>query len=659
MGIYEEGGGGEEKEEEEVAETAARVAPWRRQITVRGLIVSSIIGCIYSVIGMKLCLTTGITPNFNVSAALLGFILVRTWSKVAQKLGIKSAPFTRQENTIIQTCAVACYSIAVGGGLGSYLLGMNKKAYEQTGVDAVGNSPSSYKDPAMGWLTAYLLVVCFIGIFVLVPLSKILIIDYKLTFPTGMATAVLINGFHTKNDKMARKQVKGFVKFMSYSFLWAFFQWFFTGKAADCGFSHFPTFGLQAWKKTFYFDFSTTYVGTGMICPHIVNVSMLLGAVLSWGVMWPLMEKRKGDWFPANLPETSMKSLNGYKVFISIALLLGDGLYNFTKILCFTLLSIQGRFKNRRRVSGRVEQNKSHDDLMKDEIFVREGIPMWVGVIGYIVLTIIAVGVIPMIFHQVKWYWVILIYAITPTLAFCNAYGAGLTDMNMAYNYGKVGLFVMAALAGKENGVIAGLAGCGIVKSVVNVSVNLMLDFKTGHLTLTSSRAMFLSQAIGTIIGCVVAPLSFFLFYNAFDVGNPNGEYKAPFALVYRNLASVSIEGFSVLPQHCLQMCYGFFGLAVMMNLVKDVCPKRIGKWIPVPMAMAVPFIIGGNLGIDMCVGSVIVYVWHKLKSKQAELMVAAVASGMICGEGLWILPASILALAKVYPPICMKFLPS
>lgn len=284
---------------------------------------------------------------------------------------------------------------------------------------------------------------------------------------------------------------------------------------------------------------------------------------------------------------------------------------------------------------------------------------MWVGFVGYIVLTIIAVVVIPIIFHQVKWYWVILAYAIAPTLAFCNAYGAGLTDMNMAYNYGKVGLFVMAALAGKENGVVAGLAGCGLVKSVVNVSVNLMLDFKTGHLTLTSPRAMFLSQAIGTIIGCVVAPLSFFLFYNAFDVGNPDGEYKAPYALVYRNLAIVSVEGFSALPQHCLQLCYGFFGFAVMMNLVKDVCPRRIGKWIPLPVAMAVPFLIGGNLGIDMCVGSVVVYVWHKLNTKQAELMVAAVASGMICGEGLWILPASILALAKVYPPICMKFVPS
>lgn len=33
-----------------------------------------------------------------------------------------------------------------------------------------------------------------------------------------------------------------------------------------------------------------------MICPHIVNWSMLLGAILSWGIMWPLMEKRAGDW---------------------------------------------------------------------------------------------------------------------------------------------------------------------------------------------------------------------------------------------------------------------------------------------------------------------------------------------------------------------------
>jgi hypothetical protein len=57
-----------------------------------------------------------------------------------------------------------------------------------------------------------------------------------------------------------------------------------------------------------------------MICPHIVNISTLLGAILSYGVLWPLISKNKGDWYPANVPESSMKSLYGYKVSIVASL---------------------------------------------------------------------------------------------------------------------------------------------------------------------------------------------------------------------------------------------------------------------------------------------------------------------------------------------------
>ena len=92
-----------------------RVQPWTRQLTIRGVTASIIIGSVYSVIAMKLNLTTGLVPNLNVSAALLAFIFVRTWTKTLQKAGFVTKPFTRQENTMIQTCAVACYSISVGG----------------------------------------------------------------------------------------------------------------------------------------------------------------------------------------------------------------------------------------------------------------------------------------------------------------------------------------------------------------------------------------------------------------------------------------------------------------------------------------------------------------------------------------------------------------
>ncbi|KAJ0779052.1 putative oligopeptide transporter, OPT superfamily [Helianthus annuus] len=611
-------------------EGSRRLPPWTQQITVRGIVASVILGCIYSIIAMKLNLTTGMTPNMNVSAALLAFVFMRTWTKMLQKSGISSVPFTRHENTMIQTCSVACYSIAIGGGYGSYLLGLNKKTYELAGGSS---SPGTYKEPGVGWMMGYSFLVCFIGLFVLVPLRKVLIVDYKLIFPSGMATGVLINGFHSQGDDMAKKQVKGFSKYFSASFLWGFFQWFFTGKEGDCGFAQFPTFGLKAWKNTFYFDFSMTYVGTGMICPHIVNLSLLFGAVVSWGIMWPLIGTKKGDWFPTGLPESSMKSLNGYKAFISIALILGDGLYNFVKILCITSMNVRGRFKTN-NLNPVIEKKVSEEEQRMNENFIRETIPMSIGGIGYIIFAIIAVIAIPYMFHEVKWYYVIIAYIFAPSLAFCNAYGAGLTDFNMAYNYGKIGLFMMAALAGKDDGVVAGMAGCGLVKSVVSVSCILMHDLKTGQLTLTSPRTMLLSQAIGTAIGCIVSPLSFFLFYKAFDIGNPNGEYKAPYAIIYRNLAILGVQGFSALPKHCLQLCYGFFAFAVAINMIKDVLPKKIGKWMPLPICMAVPFLVGGYFAIDMCIGSLVVFVWHKVNAKEVDSMVPAVASGLICGEG-------------------------
>ncbi|KAM0839509.1 hypothetical protein ACQ4PT_060261 [Festuca glaucescens] len=636
------------------AHASGRVPPWREQLTARGMVASLAVGAMYSVIVMKLVLTTGLVPTLNVSAALIAFVVLRGWTKALARLGVVARPFTRQENTVVQTCAVACYSIAVGGGFGSYLLALDKKAYEAAGEETVGNVPGSYKEPGIAWMTGFLLAVSFVGILALVPLRKIMIIDYKLTYPSGTATAVLINGFHTPHgDSMAKQQVNGFTKYFGISFFWSFFQWFFSG-GDNCGFSQFPTFGLIAWKNSFFFDFSLTYVGAGMICSHLVNLSLLLGAILSWGVMWPLISDLEGDWYPSNIPESSMSSLQGYKAFICIALILGDGLYNFAKIIALTIKNLieKSKLKNTKKE----EDIPVLDDLHRNEVFVRDSLPTWLAYCGYIALSVLAVIAIPMMFHEMKWYYVVIAYVLAPALGFCNAYGAGLTDMNMAYNYGKVALFILAAWAGKDSGVVAGLVGCGLVKSLVSISADLMQDFKTGHLTLTSPRSMIIAQAIGTAMGCVIGPLTFLLFYKAFDIGNPEGPWKAPYALIYRNMAILGVEGFSALPLHCLQLCYGFFGFAVVANLMRDLFPAKYGRWVPLPMAMGVPFLVGASFAIDMCVGSLVVFIWHRFDRSKAAQMVPAVASGLICGDGLWIFPSALLALAKISPPLCMAF---
>ena len=47
---------------------------------------------------------------------------------------------------------------------------------------------------------------------------------------------------------------------------------------------------------------------------------MMVGAILSWGIMWPLIGKRAGDWYPPGLSSTDFTGLFGYKVSLDTPL---------------------------------------------------------------------------------------------------------------------------------------------------------------------------------------------------------------------------------------------------------------------------------------------------------------------------------------------------
>jgi hypothetical protein len=87
----------------------------------------------------------------------------------------------------------------------------------------------------------------------------------------------------------------------------------------------------------------------------------------------------------------------------------------------------------------------TYDERRRNEIFMKESIPDWIAVCGYIILAAISSVEIPHMFPDImRWYYVLIAYVFAPFLAFCNAYGTGLTDQNMAYNYSKVSLFLLA-----------------------------------------------------------------------------------------------------------------------------------------------------------------------------------------------------------------------
>lgn len=122
-------------------------------------------------------------------------------------------------------------------------------------------------------------------------------------------------------------------------------------------------------------------------------------------------------------------------------------------------------------------------------------------------------------------------------------------------------------------------------------------------------------------------------------------------------MAVAGSQGLSgAMPPHCGTLALIFFIAVIIMNLARDSAPPAYRKYMPVPMAMGIPFYLGAYLAVDMCLGSIINLVWSYVNPASQETLSMAVAAGLLVGDGVWTIPSSLLAMANVQPPLCMAF---
>ncbi|CAN6271167.1 unnamed protein product [Urochloa humidicola] len=524
------------------------VQAWTEQISVRSVVASILLGTVLSSVGMNLVFMSGVVPSLNIPAAMLSLFLLKIWTHILQRFDVFHQPFTRQENTVIQTCVVACASMVSSGGFGSFMLSMSPKEAMEI---KDGREDINVSSPSLGKLIIFYFLISFVGLFAIIPMRKAMIIRHRLTYATGTATAHLINSFHTpQGAQQAKRQVSVMLKSLAGSLCWDIFQWFYTG-GPNCGLASIPTFGLKAYQKGFYFNFSATYVGVGMICPTLVSISMLVGTILSSAIMLPYIESKKGVWFNALSKENSMMGIYGYRVLISIAMMLGDGLFQLLLIPFKTMSNLR---RKQQQLAAAANAFKSvdairhpalsFDDRRRTHIFLKDNIPFSYAIIGYIILATVSTIAIPHIYSQIKYQHMIVAYMFAPVLAFCNAYGTGITDLNLYAQYAKVVILVFGFwITAAKGGVVGGLVICAIMTMIIATAGDFMQDLKTSYLTLTSP--------------------------------------------------------------------------------------------------------------------SLILLAWNKADSENASLLAPVVASGLICGEGIFAIPYSLLGTYKIIPPMCIRFLAS
>jgi uncharacterized oligopeptide transporter (OPT) family protein len=203
-------------------------------ITARSVAVGVALSVVLSIVAMKLSLTSVYLPFFlTIPAGLMSFFLSRWCVRLLDGCGVAQLPFTRQENAVIHTFVVSCTNIAYtgtspagrpalspnfscaynpplphanderAGGFGSYILAMSRKSAVDDGT--AENSGMNVEEPQIARLLGFLFLTSFVGMFAIMPFRNNLIIRHHLPFPTGTATAHLINSIHTPHGaKQAR-----------------------------------------------------------------------------------------------------------------------------------------------------------------------------------------------------------------------------------------------------------------------------------------------------------------------------------------------------------------------------------------------------------------------------------------------------------------------
>lgn len=87
-------------------------------------------------------------------------------------------------------------------------------------------------------------------------------------------------------------------------------------------------------------------------------------------------------------------------------------------------------------------------------------------------------------------------------------------------------------------------------------------------------------------------------------------------------MAILGVQDLGSLPCHCLDLCISFFAAAIAINMARDLARARAAAYIPLSMAMVIPFYLGPYFG------SLVRLVWDRLDPARAKAFAPPVASG-------------------------------
>ena len=622
--------------------TVALAGP--KEITIRGVLLGIVITLIFTAAQVYLGLKVGLTFATSIPAAVISMALLSAFKDA-----------TIQENNIVQTIASAAGTLAsvifVLPGL--IMIGWWAKVpfWPVFGACAIGG---------------------VLGVMYTVPLRRALVSQSDLPYPEGVAAAEVLK-VGTSSRSGAAEGKLGLM-----AVIW--------GGAASAFFAAAAGAKLMAAEVAFYFKTgsgatgigaasSLALLGAGHLMGITVGVAMLVGLVIAWGVLVPVLTSME----PASTLSAADQALG---MWSSKVRMIGAGAIGAAAIVTLATLGkpVLGGLKSALEAARKAKAEGASIDRAEQDlpIFI-VGLVTLLAMVpaGWLLASFLQGGVLaslslPLVAVGVGFILVAGVFAAAVCGYMAGLIGSSnspvsgiaiLTILGASLCVGFVGKHVMGPEVAHAL-VAYALFVTTVVLAVAVIGNDNLQDLKTGQLVGATPWKQQVALLIGVAAGSTVVPHVLDLlnkakgFAGAANVGVPGDDpLAAPQAALISTLAKGVIGN---------NLDWGLIGYGVMLGLALVVAdfiarkaskdrfslpPLGVGLAIYLPAAVTAPVIVGAVAGwlFERAVSSA---TWGEAAKRIGVL----VMSGFIVGESLFNVGlAGLIVATNVAEPLAIE----
>ncbi|HFF9564335.1 TPA: OPT family oligopeptide transporter [Campylobacter jejuni] len=601
------------------------------ELTLRGLILGSILTIIFTASNVYLGLKVGLTFSSSIPAVVISMAVLSLF-KTSNIL----------ENNMVQTQASAA------GTLSSVI-------FVIPGLFMCG-----YWSEFPLWQT-FMICLCGGGLGVLftIPLRRTMVVESKLAYPEGRAAAEILKV--ANKDQSSKKGKQGIKEIALGSFIAAIFSLLSNGFKLAASESNFAFI----WNKMafgFSMGYSLALLGAGYLVGLAGAIALFVGMFLAWGIFTPYLSNFEFD-SAKNAVDLASSVWSSKVRLIGTGAIAIAALWTLIELLKPVIEGIKEIVKNV-KITNQEKNERTNMDLSLKSIFILF-VLMVVGL--FITFYSFVEDANLSIYYQMLFSFVgtLVSVLIGFFVAAACGYMAGLVGSSSSpiSGIGLIGVIISSIVflvLGVELfqdpmlskfAVALAIFTTSVILATAAISNDNLQDLKTGHLV----GATPWKQQVALLVGCVFGALAIVpvlnLLYQAYGfVGAmPREGMDASSALAapQANLMSTIAQGIF---HHNIEWGYMAFGVFVgILMIIIDKILRRTQKMSLPPLAVGIGIYLPPAVNIPLVIGGILKYIvmqhltkkYAKNSHKEEKLASCEqrgtlFASGLIVGESIF-----------------------